>query len=295
MIIGSHVSMSAPDFLLGSVKEALSYGANALMLYTGAPQNTKRRPADGLKIAEAKELMKQSGIPMEHLIIHAPYVINPANSVKPEVMELARTFLIEESRRSAAIGASYMVLHPGSYTTTDIDTGISTAAAQLNSVTGEIDESVTICLETMAGKGSEIGFRLEQLAQLMERLDHPERFGVCLDTCHMNDAGYDVRDFDSLLDEFDRILGLNKLHVIHLNDSKNPIASRKDRHENIGLGTIGFDALHAIAENTRISRIPKILETPYINGKAPYKIEIEMLRTGRFDSSRFDVFREQTE
>ena len=282
MIIGSHVSMSGPDFVLGSVEEALGYGANALMLYTGAPQNTRRKPTTELKIPEAKARMAEAGLPMEHLIVHAPYIINPANSVKEEVMDLARTFLIEETRRTAEIGASYMVLHPGSFTTTDLATGIQTAAAQFNAIADDLAPGVTICLETMAGKGSEIGYQLEQLAELLSKVTHPEQFGICLDTCHMNDAGYDVTDFDAVLDAIDHTLGLSRLKVIHLNDSKNPRGARKDRHENIGFGTIGFEALHAVAVNERTAMIPKILETPWVAGHAPYGIEIEQLRTGSF-------------
>jgi len=282
MIIGSHVSMSGPDFVLGSVEEALGYGANALMLYTGAPQNTKRKPTSELKIEAAKARMAEAGIPMEHLIVHAPYIINPANSVKEEVMDLARTFLIEETHRTAAIGASYMVLHPGSFTTTDLATGIQTAASQFNAIADDLASGVTICLETMAGKGSEIGYQLEQLAQLLSGVTYPERFGICLDTCHMNDAGYDVTDFDAVLDDIDHILGLSRLKVIHLNDSKNPRGARKDRHENIGFGTIGFEALHAVAVNERTAMVPKILETPWVFGHAPYGIEIEQLRAGSF-------------
>lgn len=287
MIIGCHVQMKAPDFVEGSVREALSYGANALMLYTGAPQNTVRRPVEGLHIEEARLLMKQSGIPMEHMIIHAPYIINPANSVKPEVGELAREFLMKETERTAAFGAKYIVLHPGSYTTTDLETGINTIVSCLNSAQS-YPEGIVICLETMAGKGSEVGFRFEHIAQILSRVDQPEHFGVCLDTCHINDAGYDVADFDAVLDEFDRIIGLDRLHVIHLNDSKNGRGARKDRHANLGMGTIGFDTLHRIACNERTAAIPKILETPYINKKPPYGIEIEMLRSGRYDADRLN-------
>lgn len=286
MIIGSHVSMSAPEFVLGSVKEALSYHATALMLYTGAPQNTKRKPVEELRIEEARALLSEHGIPMDHLIVHAPYIINPANSVKPEVMELARTFLIEETHRVKAIGASFLVLHPGSYTTTDPDTGIATSICQLNELEGELADHVVICLETMAGKGSEIGTSFEQLETILSSLTNPDRYGICLDTCHINDAGYDVRDFDGVLDAFDERIGLNKLKVIHLNDSKNPKGARKDRHENIGFGTIGFDALHAVAVNKRVEAVPKILETPWVNGNAPYGIEIKMLETGVFEPER---------
>ena len=282
MIIGCHVKMTAPEFLEGSVKEALGYDANALMLYTGAPQNTKRRPLEEMHIAEAKELMRVKEIPMQHMIIHAPYLINPANAVKPEVFELAGEFLYSEVMRTHAIGASYIVLHPGSYTTTDTQTGMDTIVRCLNGLP-ELPEGIIICLETMAGKGSELGRTFEELAEILERLDHPEHYGICLDTCHINDAGYDVNDFDGVLDDFDRILSLDRLHVIHLNDSKNIRGARKDRHANIGLGTIGFDTLHRIAVNPRTAHIAKILETPYIGKEPPYAKEISMLRKGVYE------------
>ena len=279
MILGCHVQMKAPDFVEGSVKEALSYKADALMLYTGAPQNTKRRPVEEMHVSQARALMEENGIPMDRMIIHAPYIINPANSIKPEVAELAVEFLEKELQRTAAIGAKYMVLHPGSYTTADLETGIATAIRRLNAV-GDYPENTVVCLETMAGKGSEIGYRFEQIAQILEGVSHPEHFGVCFDTCHTNDAGYDLRDFDAVLDEFDHVIGLSRLHVIHLNDSKNAMGARKDRHANIGPGTLGFDLLRSIAANERISGIPLILETPYIGGRPPYGEEIAMLRSG---------------
>ncbi|MBR3356821.1 MAG: deoxyribonuclease IV [Solobacterium sp.] len=280
MIIGSHVQMKAPLFLEGSVQEALSYGANALMLYTGAPQNTKRRPVSEMRAAEARELMKKHGIPMDRMIIHAPYIINPANSVKPEVAELAVEFLDKEIARTHAIGAKYLVLHPGSFTTADEETGIRTAIAQLNRAA--LCDDVIICLETMAGKGSEIGRTFEQIEQILSGLDRPECFGVCFDTCHTNDAGYDLTDYDGVLDEFDRIIGLDRLHVIHLNDTKNPRGARKDRHANIGQGTLGFETLYNIASSARTAHIPKILETPYIGKKPPYGEEIRMLKEHRY-------------
>lgn len=282
MIIGSHVGMSAPLYLEGSVKEALSYGANALMVYTGAPQNTKRKPVEELHVLEAQQLLKEHNIPLSQLIVHAPYIINPANSVKPEVQELAREFLETETIRTSQFGASYLVLHPGSFTTTDLETGIQTIIRCLNSYT-DMPKGVTICLETMAGKGSEVGYRFEQLAEILEHLNLSAHYGVCLDTCHINDAGYDVTNFDEVLDTFDHILGLDKLHVLHLNDSKNVRGARKDRHANLGLGTIGFEALYNVATNPRLEHITKILETPYINKKPPYKQEIAMLRRGKFE------------
>ena len=275
MIIGSHVQMKAPDYLVGAVKEALSYGANALMLYTGAPQNTKRVKISRMKAEEGHRLMKENGIDPSHLIVHAPYIINPANAVKKETAELAVSFLNQDAQRTASLGAKYLVLHPGSFTTTDLQTGIDTAITHLNEAV--IPEEVTVCLETMAGKGSEIGFRFEQLAQILSSLKQSDRYGVCLDTCHIHDAGYDVSDFDAVLDEFDHLIGLDRLHVIHLNNSKNVRGARKDRHANIGDGMIGFDVLCNIAHNPRIAHIPKILETPYIDGKPPYKEEIQKI------------------
>lgn len=291
MILGCHVKMNAPLFLEGSVKEALSYGCDALMLYTGAPQNTVRKPITDMHVMEAQQLMEQNHIPMERMIIHAPYLINPANSVKPEVQELAHDFLISEVNRTAEIGAKYLVLHPGSYTTTDPETGIRTCTALLNSI-GTLPGNVVICLETMAGKGSEIGTSFEQLEEILSGLDHPEHYGICLDTCHINDAGYDVHDFDAVLDEFDHVIGLRNLKVIHLNDSKNERGAHKDRHANIGQGTIGFDTLHAIASNRRTEHITKILETPYIDKKPPYAIEIAMLRSGKYDQTRLEALRD---
>ena len=276
MIIGSHVQMKAPDFVEGSVKEAVSYDANALMLYTGAPQNTRRRQLSEMHIAEAAELMKKHQILAEHMIIHAPYLINPANSVKPEVAELAHDFLASEIERTHAIGAKYIVLHPGSYTSTDLETGIRTIISCLNSLT--IPEGIVICLETMAGKGSEIGKSFEELAAILERLDHPETYGICFDTCHTHDAGYDIADIDSVLDRFDAVLGLERMHVIHLNDSKNERGARKDRHANLGQGQIGFENLYRVFAHPRLAAIPKILETPYIDDRPPYAEEIRMLK-----------------
>ncbi len=293
MILGCHVKMTAPEFLEGSVKEALSYGADALMLYTGAPQNTVRKPISTMHVQEARALMAENHLPMDRMIIHAPYIINPANSVKPEVMDLARSFLIQEVRRTAEIGAEDLVLHPGSYTSTDLETGIRTVIRQLNEIEPELSEGVTICLETMSGKGSEIGFSFEQLEEILSGLVNPERYGICLDTCHISDAGYDLTDFDAILDSFDHILGLSRLRVIHLNDSKNARGSHKDRHANLGLGEIGFDLLHSAAANPRTASVPKILETPYINAKPPYAIEIDMLRKGVFNPERLEALNQK--
>lgn len=280
MIIGSHVKMSAPNYVLGSVEEALSYDANALMLYTGAPQNSKRVDIEKLKIAEAKALMEENLIDINHLIVHAPYLINLANAIKPEVIDISKKMLVNEVYRTSQIGAKYLVLHPGSYTSTDLETGMITFIKHVQEIKDELNDSVCICLETMAGKGTEIGKTFEELAILLEK-SKLNNVGICLDTCHIHDAGYDLNNFDSVLDEFDQIIGLKYLHVIHLNDSKNERGSHSDRHANIGEGKIGLDNLFSVAYNKRLVHIPKILETPYIDGKAPYKDEIKLIRDNK--------------
>lgn len=284
MKIGSHVSMSAPDFMLGSVKEALSYGANAFMLYSGAPQNTRRQPIEKLKIKEAHQLMKDNGIPLENIIMHAPYIINLANTIKPETYEIATSFLKEEIKRCHAFGAKYLVLHPGSHVNAGEEVG-------LNSIIKGLDEAMLdmkdtyIALETMAGKGSELGYTFAQIKYIKDHVKNSEHIKVCLDTCHINDAGYDLNDFDAILDEFDELIGLEHLVCIHLNDSKNVQGAKKDRHANLGFGEIGFDKLSYIAHHERLKDIVKILETPYVEKKPPYKYEIEMLRNNCFDEN----------
>ena len=286
--IGCHVGMSGKEMFLGSVKEALSYGANTFMVYTGAPQNTRRKPLSDLRIDEAKALMKEHNI--EEFVIHAPYIINLGNSVTPETFKLAVEFLQVEMERSAAMGSKTIVLHPGSHVKAGEDMGIAQIIKGLNEVL-TADAPVTIALETMAGKGSEIGRNFEELARIYDGVTHNDKLRVCFDTCHTNDSGYDlVNEFDSVIDRFDKILGKNQISVFHINDSKNPLGTRKDRHENVGFGHIGFDALRYIVMHPDFENIPKILETPYIphpeNKKksfAPYKYEIEMLRKGEFN------------
>lgn len=282
MRIGSHVSMSAPDFVLGSVKEALSYGANAFMLYSGAPQNTRRQPLDKLKIEEALTLMQENDIPPECMIMHAPYIINLANTIKPETYEIAVSFLKEEINRCHAFHAKYLILHPGSHVNAGESVGLDSIVKGLDEAM-LANEDIYIALETMAGKGSELGYRFEQLKYIKDHVRDNEHIKICLDTCHINDAGYDLNDFDSILDEFDHIIGLEHLVCIHLNDSKNSRGAKKDRHSNIGFGEIGFDNLAYIVHHERLKDIVKILETPYVDGKPPYKYEIEMLRKNHFD------------
>nr|WP_286209711.1 deoxyribonuclease IV [Dubosiella newyorkensis] len=279
MFLGSHVSMKAPNYLLGSIQEALSYDANACMIYTGPPQNSKRVPIEKFKVDEAKRLMEEHDFSMERVIIHAPYIINLANSMRPETAEFGVEFLQEELRRVEAIGASILVLHPGAHVKAGVEVGMEWIVNGLNQVLDQDDSNVVIALETMAGKGSEIGSNFEELAKIREQIHKKERIKICLDTCHIHDAGYDLTAFDEVLDEFDSILGLENLAVLHINDSKNERGARKDRHENIGNGFIGFETLVKIVHHPKLESITKILETPYIENKPPYKEEIEQLRS----------------
>ena len=283
LYIGSHVSMSGKEMLLGSVREAVSNGANALMIYTGAPQNTRRKPIEELMIKEGIELLKDNDILIENVIIHAPYIINLGNTIKPETYEIAVKCLREEIQRTEAIGAKYIVLHPGAHVKEGAVVGLDSIVKGLNEVLTKNQEAI-ICLETMAGKGTECGRTFEELAYIINNVDLPEKLGVCMDTCHIHDAGYDLNDFDAVLDEFEKHIPIDKLKVLHINDSKNPIGAHKDRHDNFGYGFIGYDNLINIIYNKRVENIAKILETPYVNDRsiAPYKEEIEMIKNKKF-------------
>lgn len=280
LIIGSHVGFNKNNQLLGSLNEALSYGANTFMFYTGAPQNTSRGPIIDEYTLEAMKIMKEKDIDYSKVIVHAPYIINLANG-DVEKFSFSVRFLKEEVERCELLGIKYMVLHPGSHVGQGVDTGIDNIIRGLNEV---LDNSnVTILLETMAGKGTEIGRDFSEISRIISGIEKKDLIGVCMDTCHMHDSGYDVSDFDSLLEMFDKEVGLSYLKCIHINDSKNIRGAHKDRHENFGFGEIGFDSLINIVYNSRIESIPKILETPYVNEKAPYKEEIEMIRNKKFD------------
>ncbi|NGP43538.1 deoxyribonuclease IV [Bacillaceae bacterium SIJ1] len=286
MKLGSHVSMKGKKMLLGSSEEAVSYGATTFMIYTGAPQNTRRKPIEELNIAEGLEHAKAHGI--DEIVIHAPYIINLGNSVKKETFELGVSFLRNELDRAKAIGAKQIVLHPGAHVGEGPEKGIQQIIKGLNEVLNA-KEDVQIALETMAGKGSECGRTFEELASIIDGVTHNENLSVCFDTCHTHDAGYDiVHDFDGVLDEFDRIVGVDRIKVIHVNDSKNERGAGKDRHENIGFGHIGFDALWQVVTHKQFAALPKILETPYVgedknHKKPPYKLEIDMLKGGSFN------------
>ncbi|MFB6465789.1 deoxyribonuclease IV [Cytobacillus sp. Hz8] len=286
--IGSHVSMSGKKMLLAASEEAISYGANTFMIYTGAPQNTRRKKIEDLNIEAGRKYMEENGI--EEIVVHAPYIINIGNTTNPATFELGVNFLRSEIERTEAIGAKQIVLHPGAHVGAGSEEGIKKIVEGLNEVlTGE--EKVQIALETMAGKGSECGRSFEELAMIIDGVHFNDKLSVCFDTCHTHDAGYHVvDDFDGVLNQFDKIIGLDRLKVLHINDSKNVVGARKDRHENIGFGHIGFEALNYIVHHPQLEDIPKILETPFIgedknNKKAPYKHEIEMLRNKKFNEN----------
>lgn len=297
LIIGSHVSFRGNDQLVGSVKETISYDANTFMFYTGAPQNTNRASInDGLTL-EAYNLMKEAGINPENVIVHAPYIINLANTEKIDSYNFAVNFLRQEIERCEALGMTKLVLHPGSSVKLPREIGLKNIIDGLNKVLTK-DQNVIVLLETMAGKGSELGSSFEEIKKIIDGVTLNEKLGVCLDTCHLNDAGYDISDFDKVLDEFDKIVGLERVKCIHINDSKNTIGAHKDRHDNFGFGTIGFDNLIKIVYNERLKDVPKILETPYVgNGEQdrlypPYKFEIKMIRDKKFNDNLLTEIRE---
>ena len=283
LLIGSHVSF-AKEQLLGSVKEALSYGSTTFMFYTGAPQNTFRSTINENNTKEAFKLMEENGIDINTVIVHAPYIINLANNKEEDKYNFSINFLIEEINRCNMFDVKYLVLHPGSHVGLGPEVGLDNIINALNIVIDKT-KNVRILLETMAGKGTELGTNFDDLKYIIDRIDNKDRIGLCLDTCHLNDSGYDINEFDKILDEEDKKIGLSYIKCIHINDSKNERSAHKDRHENIGYGTIGFDALIKVIYNERLKDIPKILETPYINDKAPYKEEIDMIRSKKFNNS----------
>jgi deoxyribonuclease IV len=294
--IGSHVSMSGKKMLLASSEEAVSYGANTFMIYTGAPQNTRRKKIEDLNIEAGMQHMKEHQI--EDIIVHAPYIINIGNTTNPATFELGVNFLRSEIERTEALGAKQIVLHPGAHVGAGADKGIDKIIEGLNEVLTK-DHTAQIALETMAGKGSECGRSFEELARIIEGVELNDRLSICFDTCHTHDAGYNiVEDFDGVLEEFDKVIGIDRLKVLHINDSKNPTGARKDRHENLGFGHIGFKALNHIVHHPQLADIPKILETPYVgedkkDKKAPYKFEIDMLRNQQFEEDVLTKIRNQ--
>lgn len=291
MLLGSHVSMSGKEMLLGAAKEAANYHASTFMIYTGAPQNTRRKDISEMNIEAGQKYMQEKGL--SNIVVHAPYIINLGNTVKPENFGFAVEFLQAEVMRAQALGAKQMTLHPGAHVGAGSDAAIKSIAKGLNEVLTQ-QQDLQIAIETMAGKGTEVGRTFEEIAKMFELVTFNDKLSVTLDTCHINDAGYNVKeDFDGVLNEFDHIIGLQNLKVVHVNDSKNPQGSHKDRHENIGFGTIGFEALNKVVHHPQLKDVPKIMETPYVgpdkNDKyAPYAYEIAMFKAEQFDANLLD-------
>ena len=298
LIIGSHVGFKS-DQLLGSVKEALSYNANTFMFYTGAPQNTNRSIINTNLTNEAKELMKENNIDINNVVCHAPYIVNPASN-DPIKRDFAISFLTSELKRCEELGVNKIVVHPGSAVNETREEAINNIIYVINSILSN-DINVTILLETMAGKGNEMGITTKELKTVIDNINNQDKIGICLDTCHLNDAGYDLNKFDEYLNEFDKLIGINKIGCIHINDSKNEIGSHKDRHENIGIGTIGFNTLLNIIYNEKLVDIPKILETPYVGDYnddknrlyPPYKFEIEMIKNKEYNNNLLEDIRKE--
>ena len=281
LIIGSHVHYNNSEGLISSVNEAISYGANTFMLYTGAPQNTIRRTINDSNIGETYKVMKANNIDLNNVIAHAPYIINPANGKNENLYNFSLDFLLSECLRCEKLGITKLVVHPGSHIGLGSEIGISKLISLLNRLLPKI--KVKILIETMAGKGNEIGSNFFEIKQIIDGVSDKEKIGICLDTCHLSDAGYDISNFDLILDELEKLSLLKYVYCIHINDSKNIRGAKKDRHENLGFGNIGFDNLINIIYNSRLVSVPKILETPYVEDYPPYKFEIEMIKNKVFD------------
>lgn len=291
LLIGCHVNFNKESQVLGCLEQAIEYDADTFMFYTGAPQNTVRGPIKLEKVEQAKKKMEEKGLDYSKVVVHAPYIINLANNKDETKYNFSISFLKQELKRCEQLGVFNIVLHPGSHVGLGTEVGIQNITNALNEVLKE--SNVCILLETMAGKGTEIG-SLDEIKEIIDHIDQKEKIGVCLDTCHLNDAGYDIENFDSLLDEVEKKIGLSYVKCIHINDSKNPKSSHKDRHENFGFGTIGFDILLSIIENKRLCGIPKILETPYVDRTyPPYKYEIEMIRKRKFNENLIEDIKKQ--
>lgn len=289
LIIGSHVSFRSNNQLLGSIEEALSYKANTFMIYTGAPQNTTRSPIDLELVNEAHKVMSENNIDINNIIVHAPYIINLANNTGDN-NRFAISFLKTELTRVDSLGLKYLVLHPGSSVKLTKQEGLMNIINALNEALDN-DLDVTVLLETMAGKGTEIG-TFEDIAYIINHVKFKHKLGVCLDSCHIHDAGYDISNPDKLFKDFDDIIGLKCLKCLHLNDSKNVMGSHKDRHANIGYGELGFDNIIKLIYHPALNNIPVILETPYTKhlktAYPPYLFEIEMVRNKKFNPNLYE-------
>ena len=297
IIIGSHVSFGKTQ-LLGATQEAISYGSNTFMFYTGAPTNTIRKDIENNYTNDAIKLMKENNIDINNVVCHAPYIVNLGNASDPDKYNFSKEFIKKELQRCDEMGITKMVLHPGNAIGITPEEGIKNIANALNDILDGTTKCL-ILLETMAGKGTECGRTTEELASIINQVNNKEQLGVCIDTCHLNDGGYNIANFDKYLDEFDSLIGIDKIKCIHINDSKNEQGSHKDRHANFGLGTLGFETLINVIYNERLKTIPKILETPYIGDTddskerlyPPYKYEIEMVRNKKFNPNLLNAIR----
>ena len=278
MILGSHVKFNKEQ-LYGSVKEAIGYGANTFMFYTGAPQNTIRSVINEELTQQAWALMQENNIDINNIICHAPYIINLANKLNLDSWNFSINFLRNEIDRCEMMGIKYIVVHPGNHLTNSLEIALKNIIEALNLIINEEDNCM-ILIETMAGKGTECGKSIDEVKTILDGIIYQDKIGVCVDTCHINDAGYKIEDY---LEEFKNKIGLDKIKCIHINDSKNVCGAHKDRHENIGFGTIGFTNLVNLINNEELKNVPKILETPYIENYPPYKFEIAMIKNNSFD------------
>lgn len=273
-IIGSHLSTAGGFEAMG--KTALEIGANTFQFFTRNPRGSKAKEIDPEDAQKLNELLKDNNF--GKLVAHAPYTLNPA-SAKPEVREFAKITMADDLYRMEYTPGNYYNFHPGSHTGLGTEKGIELIIELLNHIMDE-NQTTIVLLEGMSGKGTEIGSKFEELAAIIEGVKLKDKIGVCLDTCHLHEAGYDiVNNLDGVLQEFDDIVGLERLHAIHLNDSKNMIGAKKDRHEKIGEGQIGVDAISRIINHPKLRNLPFNLETP--NELDGYKNEIELLKSLR--------------
>lgn len=273
--IGTHVSFKADQYLVGAVEEALSYGSNVMMIYLGPPQNTKRVNVEKYNYQEYLEKYKNI-IQSQDIIVHAPYIVNPAS---PEKWEFAYEFLVAEIKRMNYIGAKYLVLHPGAYTKFPKEQAIKTLINTIKKIISAT-ENVEILLETMAGKGTEIGANFLELNEIIQQINSP-RVNICLDTCHVWESGVDIKNTKAFINQLKQHNLLKKVKVFHINDSKNPQGHKRDRHANIDQGYIGLEALKNIIFHPFFQDIPMILETPWVNNKPIYKQEILMIKNAQ--------------
>lgn len=271
LTIGCHLSTSKGYLAMG--KTALVIGANTFAFFTRNPRGGAAKAIDPADAAALRELLAANNFGT--LVAHAPYTLNPCSD-KPHAREFARECMADDLVRMEAVPGSYYNFHPGSHVKQGADVGIELIAGLLNEVLRP-EQTTTVLLETMAGKGTEVGRTFEELAAIIERVELSDHMGVCLDTCHVHDGGYDiVNNLDGVLDEFDRVIGIERLRAVHLNDSKNPCGAHKDRHERIGEGYIGLEAFERIVTHPQLRDLPFILETP--NELPGYAAEIELLR-----------------